>query len=278
MNLLAFIPTYNRRQTTAVTFPALRAAIARAPEPIRVTVLVVVSNREDQHLAEQNGFHTVWAPNQPLGRKFNAGLKHALENYQWDYLFQMNSDNLLHQEFWQHFAVFFEKRTPFFGCNHISFFNPETSQALRYLYPDGCGIRFIRRDIAEGAAYVKDITPVDDRRGKGLVLRKGKRKSVPAVRLKPLFGQIHEPPKVELWPPEINIGMDNASHKQIRLAFPDIVQQFPAGNTPMVVDIKSATNLHPFSEFVADSHAKPLPTAEAFQYFPELKYFTHAEV
>jgi glycosyltransferase involved in cell wall biosynthesis len=58
--------------------------------------LVVGSfEREHAHMAEEFGAEYIDHPNLPLGRKWNAGMKHAMERHDFDYLMLLGSDDVL---------------------------------------------------------------------------------------------------------------------------------------------------------------------------------------
>lgn len=273
MKILCFIPAYNRRQITEICYGALCNRIASAPPEFRFSVLCVVSNTADEALARKYEFITVRTPNKPLGRKFNAGLRAALE-MDFDYLLQLNSDNILSISFWEAFGSLLRQRLPFFGCNHISIYDSATATAYRYLYPTGCGIRFISRKVLLGAFQQVQVHNPAARVGNGIDIPAGP-VWVPSSQYKPnLYGQpLAE--RFRLWTPDKNRGMDFDSEVAITRAWPsaEYRQRFPAGNTPLVVDIKSEDNIHPIEEFKGDDMAQEWSRNEALQLFPELTQF-----
>jgi len=276
MKILTFIPAYKRRAITALCYGALRRAIQQAPEWLDIQVLCVVSNEPDKRLAIEMGFDAYMAANKPLGRKFNAGLEYAFQTYSFDYLFQMNSDNILHLNFWKRFEPFLKQERPFFGCNHIGIYDSETGRLFKYLYGTGCGIRFIRIDILHGAAYQVLVDNPQAEVGTGFTIHQGK-VWIPQGRYRARYGQPIGT-RFQLWTLEKNRGLDFDSEKQIRFAFsgPEYRQRFPINESrePLIVDIKSAENIHPISEFEADDMAQEVTGAEReriLDCFPEIK-------
>lgn len=241
MKILIYIPVYKRREITRCCYDSLKRAILHAPKGFSFITVIVASNNEDAALAQEYGFDVVWSENKPLGRKFNTGLEYALESYNWDYLMQLNSDDVLAGDFWQLFQEYFNRRMYFFGVDRVYFYDSDTKDMREFSYTLGCGIRFIRRDIVEKAGYI-------ERNGEEVF---------------------------ELWEPGKNAGLDNNSSDNILARAGKMQYIARARNVPrpVVVDIKSTVNIHPFSEFkgakrLSESHRK-----QVMRRFPELKAY-----
>lgn len=241
LTILTFIPAWKRRHITRLCFQGLQRVQRAAPSALTFHTLIVVSNDEDEALAKEYGFDTYRTENKPLGRKFNAGMMHALERYTFDYVMQLNSDDLLSTDFWKLFERPLTDTMPFFGVDRVYFYDSETGQIREFLYTLGCGIRFILRYVIEESGYI------DDQR-------------------------------FELWPDDAKSGLDMKSEEiiNIRGNYGQFLVRNKAVQRPVVVDIKSAVNIHPFSEF---RHAKRLSDAhraEVIRRFPELKELEYA--
>jgi len=281
MNILTYIPVYQRREVTDMCYKGLQRLYSDAPCGLNIQTLIIASTLPDAKLAHKYGFDVRMADNKPLGAKFNKGLEYALSHYDFDYLFQINSDNILHESFWEYFSPFLFNNKPFFGCNHIAFYNLPDGRLIQYLYPDGCGIRFIRRDILEGTATKYLVDNPSAAAGVNFVVPKGKT-WVSAEKYKERYGSVLDT-KIELWPPERNSMLDDSSTRAIREAYgPMMRQAFPKQDkpVPLVIDIKSATNIHPFSEFEGDRFAKEIHGEDKevmLSWFPEVKATTNAD-
>lgn len=237
MRILTYIPVWQRRSITELCYKSLKRSILSAPKELSFVVLIVASDEQDADLARKYGFDVLMCENLPLGRKFNTGLEHALSTWNWDYLFQLNSDDLLSTDFWPIFTDFFTRKLYFFGVNKVYFYDSETKDMREFHYGAGCGIRFIRRDIVEKAGFVtKNNAEV-----------------------------------FELWTDYLNGGLDNDSSNTI-LSRAGKMQHFAMSSPrPVVVDVKSAVNIHSFQEFrnaqrLSESHRK-----QVMRRFPELR-------
>lgn len=241
MKILTFIPVWKRPEITKLCYESLKRTILKAPKGFQFVVLIVASNDEDAELAHEYGFEVFRCENLPLGRKFNRGLEYGLDLGNWDYLMQINSDNVLSTDFWSIFEGHFKAKQYFFGVDRVYFYDSHTKQMREFQYGIGCGIRFIRRDIVEKAGFVEH--------GDNEVF--------------------------QLWDEERNAGLDNNSSRNImvRTNKMQYMARTDKVKRPVVVDIKSDENIHPFSEFRL---AKTLTVAhreQVMRRFPELKVY-----
>ena len=114
-----------------------------------VTVLCILSREDpdfDQNLNTvcRNDFSYCLFKNKPLGEKLNAGIEYALENFQFDYLMNLGSDDLIHPAL---LALYKNVESKFFGLEKVYFFNKLTKElAITKPYLWGAG-RMIHRDI-----------------------------------------------------------------------------------------------------------------------------------
>jgi hypothetical protein len=99
MKVLIFIPVWKRFPEAALTYEGVhRIQDVLLDSGIESTVLVVSSEEEHTKMALSQDFEAVECENFPVSDKHNCGLNYALE-YEWDYLFQMGSNNLLSTEY-----------------------------------------------------------------------------------------------------------------------------------------------------------------------------------
>lgn len=94
MKILLFTPVWKRPEITEICF----MGVNRLRKIGDVDMLAVLSEDEMIPLCEKYNIKYVMHENQPLGRKKNYGLRRSLE-YQWDYLVEIGSDDLLKNEF-----------------------------------------------------------------------------------------------------------------------------------------------------------------------------------
>lgn len=239
MKILTFIPVWKRPEITKLCYDSLKRTILNAPKGFSFVVLIVASNDKDAELASESGFEVFRCENKPLGRKFNQGLEYGLGMGNWDYLMQINSDNVLSVDFWSSFKEYFQQRQTFFGVDRIYFYDSPTKQMREFQYGAGCGIRFIRRDVIEKAGFIEQ--------GDNEVF--------------------------QLWDNGIDSGLDNNSSRNImhRTHIMQYMVRDKRSGRPVVVDIKSSENIHPFSEFRMAKNLNTAHREQAMRRFPELK-------
>jgi hypothetical protein len=132
-----------------------------------VNVLCVVSEPEYVHAIELLGFNTLAYKNDTVGEKINAGIKYALDFYEWDYLMVMNSDSVIKKELFDFYKPYFESENLFFGVNKVTFVNWKTKEAKDFVYEFsilGVG-KCIHRSVAEklgGNLYEHQNRCLDD--------------------------------------------------------------------------------------------------------------------
>lgn len=246
MQILTYIPVWKRPEITRLCYESLQRTYSIAPDWLKFQTVIVASNKEDAALAQEYGFDVFMFDNKPVGRKFNRGLEYALEAHNWDYLFQLNSDDILSVDFWTLLTPYIERKMFFFGVDRVYFYDSVTKDMREFNYSMGCGIRFIRRDIVERAGFIEK----------------------------------NEEEVFELWPNNINAGLDNASsaHVLSRANKMQYMCRTERMNRPVVVDIKSETNIHPFSEFKMARRLSESHRRQVMRRFPELKKLDEAMI
>lgn len=240
LTILTFIPAWKRRNITRLCYEGLKRVYSAAPKELTIETLIVCSEKDDNDLAVSYGFDTYITENRPLGGKFNRGMLHALEQYNFDYVLQLNSDDVLSVDFWKLFERPLSETMHFFGVDRVYFYDSNTGDIREFLYTLGCGIRFIRRDVIEESGFVDD--------------------------------------QFELWPFHLNAGLDSSSEENINMRgnYAQYLIRNKAVQRPVVVDIKSEVNIHPFSEFKHANRLTPAHRADVLRRFPELKELEYA--
>ena len=277
MKILTYIPVWQRRHITRLCFDGLLRAYKQAPQGFEFITVIVASDDDDAALAEEYGFDVCRHENQPLGDKFNAGVGYALDKYRFDYLFQLNSDDLLSTDCWDLFAQHVRQGRHFFGVDRIYIYDSESRNIKFFQYALGCGIRFIRADLLMNAGIVNKTRETAAR----IAARSG------------MFVHMHDDggaERFELWTPGIGSGLDTDSEiKIIRRTqveggfggYAQLLVRNKVKQLPVVVDIKSQVNIHLFPEFRNAKTVEEADRPRVLRRFPELmtlekKINTHA--
>ena len=166
MKVIILTPVWGRPDITQIWAMGL---ICFIPKDWRV--LCILSAEDEQFndnlkICQDSGFDFCIYENNPLGKKLNAGVEYAL-SYEWDYLMNLGSDDLVHPGLLQVYLPFFEKKMPFFGINRVFFYEKKTGKLAKSVpYVWGAG-RVIRRDLIEKLKNMGDFL-YDSREWRGL--------------------------------------------------------------------------------------------------------------
>lgn len=149
MKTLILVPVWRRPEVTNIFAVSLAISI-----PANCEVLCILSKedefyKENMETLEPFGFNIGHYKNMPLGKKMNAGIETALDNYDFDYLMNLGSDDLIHSGIWFLYNEFLKFKLPFFGLEKVYFYEMKTGKLARSLpYYWGAG-RMISREIIE---------------------------------------------------------------------------------------------------------------------------------
>lgn len=149
MKTLILVPIWRRPEVTNIFAINLAMTI-----PAMCQVLCILSKEDENYdenkkIIESFGFDIGYHDNLPLGRKLNAGIETAFDNYDFDYLMNIGSDDLIHPAIWMLYDEFLKYGHGFFGLEKVYFYEMKTGKLSRSLpYYWGAG-RMISRGILE---------------------------------------------------------------------------------------------------------------------------------
>lgn len=117
MKVLIYCKVWKRLRITQVCYLGiLRIQKLLHQFNINSDVLIVCSENEHEALATKFGFWTLHTDNDPVGMKQNLGLIESL-NYDWDYMFEMGSNNLVTDAYVDKWVIQAMMGTHQFGSN-----------------------------------------------------------------------------------------------------------------------------------------------------------------
>ena len=158
MKALIWMMVWKRPEVTELTYKGI-SRIRQELEKYGIDSEVLIISSEPSHTenAKSKGFHVFETENKPLGTKYHNGMKHALE-YEWDYIFTMDSNNLVSDEYVKAWAQQAHIGTKMFGCRSFlaltknkRWFSKFTTR--KRLVWSGVG-RGIKRELVENARIV----------------------------------------------------------------------------------------------------------------------------
>jgi hypothetical protein len=185
--------------------------------------VVCILSPEDPHVDELfhtclvYDFDTIYHTNTPVAAKLNAGISHCMKHYQFDYLMNFGSDDLIHPDIFRLYNDLIKIRKPFFGINNLYFLQFPSGRAVHYFQYNS------RKSIGAGRMIHRDVI------------------SSMLKRNQPLYDM------------EISRGMDSSSERRISCLAKVRDHTVDAGKFPYVVDIKTEDNINCFCSIVTDT-------------------------
>jgi hypothetical protein len=164
MKIISLTAVYMRSEVTRIWAMGLKR--------LKVTPVVVLSREDPQYhqnyeICQQNKFYTVEYPNDPLGEKLNQVIRYIMDNFRFDYLMNIDSDDLIHPQLWDIYDTMLSQNNPFFGVNKVYFFNLSTKETMISTENCWCAGRLMSRGLLErmkGSPYFdNDCRGLDQR-------------------------------------------------------------------------------------------------------------------
>jgi hypothetical protein len=235
MKVIILIPLWQRPDVFNLVAANLRHFIQNSPHSIRI---VCVVSDEDPYYADlmdiaiAHGCNIFHHPNLPLAVKINEAVKDCYHLFEFDYLMNFGSDNLIHPDIWKIYNTPMERGEQFFGINNVYFVEPVRDRAIHYLQYNNQG--------AIGAGRMIGYKII-----RSMMIR-----------------------RLLIYEPDRNRGLDSCSRRRIR-TLNDIKELvIDAGRFPYIVDIKTETNINSFSSLCYTTnkinHIKPKRVMEHF--------------
>lgn len=127
--ILFFLSVWKRPEITELCFMGLQRLMKHSS----VKALAVISEREMIPLCHKYGIEFIYHDNEPLGAKKNAGLDYAMRlEWQWDYLIELGSDDLITEEIFEAYAPLMAAGEEFFGSDSMYFIDATDGHCRLY--------------------------------------------------------------------------------------------------------------------------------------------------
>lgn len=269
MNILFFLACWKRPEITEICFLGLQRLKAYDPDRFRVTALAVISEESMIPLCEKYGINYLMHENKPLGKKKNAGLNECFR-YDWDYLVELGSDDLLRSEILDAYEPYMKQGIPLMGMKDLVFYNSETGDARRYDSAEVYGMgRAMSRKMLDHVTKSVECEVLESFIGNDGHYNKGKTEYIHVDNLQSWQRASFVRPignvTYHLWRDSINQGLDqNSSYFLMQRGVPlrHIMVKEPFG-----MDIKSAENIWKYNENIG----KPYAAEDFLQHVSELE-------
>lgn len=242
IKIVIIIPCWKRANILSIVMDQLDYFHNATKNKIDVTVLYVFSLNDPelkqilQHY--HNAIHTrdlIYSSNEKLGKKHNDGIRYASTMFEYDYIMNFGSDDLIHADIIDVYMPFMRMNVPLFGLKSVWFYEFKRPPLFFSYYNEnhivGAG-RMIHRSV---------IDRVIDK-----------------------FNGLYEPNLLR--------GMDTMSANRImECGIKQLI--IPSGTFPYIVDIKSEVNINSFEKIRSSAKRRglfSLDTCDLEEYFPIL--------
>jgi hypothetical protein len=226
IRILTFTPVWQRPEVFKICIKGIKRMMKHDPKRFKIIPFFMVSESSAADLLMKEKMKFIYTQNSPLGTKKNLGLTYALENFEFDYLMEIGSDDLVVSDYLDTVEGFMYQGIPQFHPADVYFIDSRTGKTAYWITDKVLGAaRCINRSSLE---FVTRRTTLWDNTG---------------VRGMDTFS----------WNTLMRFGIGN------RLIMPN-------NGEVMAVDIKSATNINQMSAFKPsplpiESILQPFPEA-----------------
>lgn len=257
MNILFFLACWKRPEITEICFIGLQRLKAYDPDRFRVSALAVISETEMIPLCEKYGIKWLMHENKPLGKKKNAGLNEAFK-YDWDYLIELGSDDLVRNELLDLYEPFMKQGLPLMGMKNIVFLNSENGEARQYDSAEVYGLgRCMSRKMLEQSTKSVECEVLQSFIGSDGEYAKGNKEFVHVDKVegweRASFIQPIGEVTYHLWKDTINQGLD--SNSNYFLMQKGIPLRHIHTSEPLALDIKGKENIWKYNDKIGRDYS-----------------------
>jgi len=129
IRILTFTPVWRRPQVFEICLKGLKRLQEYKPETFAVRPFFIVSEPAAAEQVERYGFDFIYWENKPLGLKKNMGLRYAMNSFDFDYLMEVGSDDLIANSLLDVLNPYFTQETPQITPQSVWFIDVVTGKA-----------------------------------------------------------------------------------------------------------------------------------------------------
>jgi len=165
--ILTFTPVWRRPEIFEICLQGLKRLQAYQPEVFNIRPFFIVSEPEAADQVERYGFDHMYCKNDPLGAKKNTGLKYAYKHFDFDYIMEMGSDDLVTNTYLHFIEAHMAAGTFTFHPSNVWFIDTRTGKTAYFTTEKilGAGRLISRKAIATMMANKSDIWINEKNRG-----------------------------------------------------------------------------------------------------------------
>jgi len=273
IKILFFFAAYKRTELLNLCLKNIKRLKRYNPERFDISAFCVYSTDEEKKVLNNYDIQTFQTKNFPIGQKKNAGLWEALK-LDFDYLFEIGSDDLIHENLLDLYYGYMMNETQAFGINNCYLLNVDNFECLYYTNPYIIGAgRCIKKSIlTDNFGKMIKVKARCSFSGPLGSFAKGNEYILFYDAFKKLQSNlkiISDYPGIHFWDNDMNDGLDfnsmlTLNKHGIKLTMPKI------SNFPYIVDLKSDENVHSFED-MEKSKCCVKSDKQLVNYFEEIK-------
>lgn len=144
MKILIFTPVWQRPEVFLICLEGIKR-LTKIKE-FEWQPFFIISEEWPEKVLKKNNFDYIKTQNSPLGAKKNKGLEYVMENFQFDYLLEIGSDDIITNEYIEICKPYIKSNIPHLLGDSIYFIDIYTGKTSFYRTNKifGCG-RFIKK-------------------------------------------------------------------------------------------------------------------------------------
>lgn len=124
--ILTFTPVWKRPEVLEICLKGIKRLQKANPKKFKIQPFFVVSESRSAEILLKHKFPFVWHTNQPLGAKKNYGLNYALDNFDFDYIMEIGSDDLVTNSYLNFIEPHLLAEVPQFNLHDVYFIDSVT--------------------------------------------------------------------------------------------------------------------------------------------------------
>ena len=166
IKILTFTPVWQRPEIFEICLQGIKRLMKYDPKRFQVTPFFIVSESWAAQLLNKHKFAYIYHQNQPLGAKKNAGIRYAIEQYDFDYILEIGSDDLIRNEWLDMAEPYLNEQIPQLHPSNVFFADVRTAKTAEWTSQKIIGLgRFISRKAIQQAINKYELWEPQGRRG-----------------------------------------------------------------------------------------------------------------
>ncbi|HBL77714.1 MAG: hypothetical protein A2W90_02595 [Bacteroidetes bacterium GWF2_42_66] len=147
IKILTFTPVWRRHEIFYICLEGIKRIKEYDPDRFDIRPFFMVSENAAARMVMSYGFDFIFVQNAPLGNKKNEGLQYAFENYEFDYILEIGSDDLITNAYLDRAEPLMRANAMQFHPSNCWFYDTISKKAALYDLPKIIGLgRFISRE------------------------------------------------------------------------------------------------------------------------------------